>query len=89
MAVCLPMQITPLVCTTLVTDAEAEECILYEKDGEGRDSDECQICQLSFIAEVNVSCVVIIPENEQPTTDVEDDFEVIIEDFAGKILGGE
>ena len=81
------MQMTPLVCTTLLTDAEAEECILYEKDGEGRDSEECQICQLNSIAEV--SCVVVIPENEQPTTDVEDDFEVMIEEFAGKILGGE
>ena len=64
-------------------EEKAEMCVVDVKDISGNESETCQMCQLSI---VNVSCIVIIPEGEQPTSNEE--IAGTIEEFASKELPG-
>ena len=72
-------------CTTLAA-SEIETCILDEKGR--RESDKCQICAFSAVTVLNISCVVLIPVNEQPTGTNKTDVQREIEEFASKTFPG-
>ena len=74
-------------CFDIATELEIERCILEEKN-RTNDNSVCQTCSFSLINVVNVSCVVLIPESEQPRTSDVDEVERIIEEFAAKELTG-
>jgi hypothetical protein len=73
-------------CGSLVADDEAGVCVLDEKNRRGQDRETCQTCVTSL---VNVSCVVIIPESEQPTVTDTTETETAIEEFASQELTGD
>ena len=58
-------------------------CILDEKD---RDDEICQECVFDDINRATISCVLIIPESEQPGVD--DESEAVIIEFAENNLPG-
>ena len=68
-----------------MADDEAGVCVLDEKNRRGQDRETCQTCVTSL---VNVSCVVIIPESEQPTVTDTTETETAIEEFASQELTG-
>ena len=54
-----------IMCSTLVNKNDAKVCILDEKMRTDTARGTCQTC---ITSSVNISCVIIIPESEQPTT---------------------
>ena len=60
-------------------------CILDEKD---RDDEICQECVFDDINEATISCVLIIPQSEQPVDDESDKAEAIIIEYAEENLPG-
>lgn len=73
-------------CDDLVTNDEAARCILPVKNSP--DEKRCEICEFRINTNVNVSCVGIIPVNDQPTSSDMDVVEREIEEFAGKLFDG-
>ena len=68
-------------CETLITNDEAEECILPIMNTISR---KCRICELNDRTNVRVSCVDIIPVSKQPNSTNNTEVEQTIEKFAAK-----
>ena len=83
-----------MTCDTIVKEKEEEDdeeesdediarmCVLDEFRNR---RETCETCQLSI---VNVSCIAVIPENEEPMGITGDELERRIEEFASKRLEG-
>ena len=69
-------------CDTLITNDEAEECILPIKYTISR---KCRICELNDLnPNIRVSCVDIIPISKQSNSTNNTEVEQAIENFAAK-----
>ena len=87
MCVCFSISQGLEECFDIATEPEIERCILDEKS-RAEENSQCQTCSFSVINVVNISCVLIIPENEQPRSSDQDVVERRIEEFAAEELAG-